>query len=211
MLRRWKLNARKIFYAYVWFSPLGHVVKIKHTNISYLEKKLHEAFPIYGSCLCGLREMSKLRTVYLTLTALPLSPLSSCFYIYSFSLHPTAPESRQCLSLLLPPLPTGVGHTQHGGQCNHWQVSRQEGRHAALSFTTNSKSHLCTTLALCYLKLAWPDVFIAANFVPRPNFSCAPYEAASRKACGVIKNRVHWWSWSERIGMLLHQSDCSEK
>ena len=52
-------------------------MKIKHANISYAEKKLHEAFPIYGSCLCGLREMSKLRTVYLTLTALPLSPLPS--------------------------------------------------------------------------------------------------------------------------------------
>ena len=65
-----------------------------------------------------------LQYLTVTTTLILYPPSHPAPFIYSFPLHPTAPESRQRLSLLLPPLPTGVCHTQHGDQCNHWQVSR---------------------------------------------------------------------------------------
>ena len=67
------------------------------------KKKLHENFPIYGSCLCGLREMSKLRTVYLTLRALPspLSlPVSTSTASHFIQLH-QSPDSASLSSSLL--------------------------------------------------------------------------------------------------------------
>ena len=122
-------------------------MKIKHTNISYAEKKLHEAFPIYGSCLCGLREMSKLRTVYLTFTALPspLSlPVSTSTASHFIQLH-QSPDSASLSSSLLSQLESATHNMVASATIDRSVGGREDMLPSLLQPTAN---HICAQLVV---------------------------------------------------------------